>query len=129
VCTYLMVFLYDLVVNEFLLYMQNSAIRGKVLNNNVTKRTEFIINKYIAAILPVSITTGILFSIDFDAHDNYIYYSYYYSWVDTNNNFKNKFIISRINTNGTGKLLHACSRLPLRIINNVYNHKWEKNTW
>lgn len=76
-------------VDEFLLYSDDKLIKGKVLSN--------VSPGYIAAIPPVTtISNAGSAGLDFDARDNYIYYS------DVSQN-----IIYRIYRNGTGE------RLPL----------------
>lgn len=72
------------VIDEFLLYAQTSFIKGKVLNR--------VAQGFNDAILPVVSRRARFVGIDFDARENYIYYS------DVVQN-----IIYRIHRNGTGK--------------------------
>lgn len=76
-----------LVVEEFLLYSDDKFIKGKVLSN--------VSQAYTAAILPVTTSNAGSAGLDFDARDNYIYYS------DVSQN-----VIYRIFRNGTGKRLN-----------------------
>jgi len=76
------------VVDEFLLYSQQRFIKGKVLNK--------VSQGFTDAILPVSSRRARFVGLDFDARDNYIYYSDVLQDV-----------IYRIHRNGTGKRLHT----------------------
>jgi len=87
-----------LVVDEFLLYSQQRFIKGKVLNK--------VSQGFTDAILPVSSRRARFVGLDFDARDNYIYYSDVLQDV-----------IYRIHRNGTGKRLHTFSRLTLYLCN------------
>jgi len=139
-----MFFLSDLVVDEFLLYSNQLDIKGKFLKN-VLEQTELSIrnkytddmrqeskidrrdfgqklykfnlkNRYSDKLQDSTIHHNMISGLDFDAHDNYVYYSYPY----TIGNVHHKFIISRIHPNGTGKRLHNIFlRILLRIIKNV----------
>jgi len=71
------------VVDEFLLYSQQRFIKGKVLNK--------VSQGFSDAILPVSSRRARFVGLDFDARDNYIYYSDVLQDV-----------IYRIHRNGTG---------------------------
>lgn len=73
-------------VDEFLLYSQQRFIKGKVLNK--------ISQGFSDAILPVSSRRARFVGLDFDARDNYIYYSDVLQDV-----------IYRIHRNGTGKFI------------------------
>ncbi|XP_015367402.1 PREDICTED: low-density lipoprotein receptor-related protein 2-like [Diuraphis noxia] len=77
-------------VEEFLLYSDDKFIKGKVLSN--------VSQGYTAAILPVTTSNAGSAGLDFDARDNYIYYS------DVSQN-----IIYRIHRNGTGKEIVSTS--------------------
>jgi len=90
-----MFFLSDLGVDDFLLYSNRSDVKGKFLKN-VSEETEFA-----DAILPVSTNYKNVLGLDFDAHDNYIYYSYIHSLADSEDM---ESVINRIHTDGTGKL-------------------------
>jgi len=83
----LLFFVFILVVDEFLLYSQQRFIKGKVLNK--------VSQGFSDAILPVSSRRARFVGLDFDARDNYIYYSDVLQDV-----------IYRIHKNGTGKRLH-----------------------
>lgn len=76
------------VVDEFLLYSQQRFIKGKVLNR--------VSQGFSDAILPVSSRKARFVGLDFDARENYIYYSDVLQDV-----------IYRIHRNGTGRF-----RLP-----------------
>lgn len=80
------VYVFSLVVDEFLLYSQQRFIKGKVLNK--------ISQGFSDAILPVSSRRARFVGLDFDARDNYIYYSDVLQDV-----------IYRIHRNGTGKFI------------------------
>ncbi|XP_015367409.1 PREDICTED: low-density lipoprotein receptor-related protein 6-like [Diuraphis noxia] len=86
-----------ILVDKYLSYSNQSDIIDKLFKN-VSEEIEFTIrNNYIDAIQSVSTNYKKVLSLDFDAHDNYIYYSYFYK----NENVDSKCIISRIHTNGT----------------------------
>jgi len=85
---YLIFSFFILVVDEFLLYSQQRFIKGKVLNK--------VSQGFTDAILPVSSRRARFVGLDFDARDNYIYYSDVLQDV-----------IYRIHRNGTGKRLHT----------------------
>lgn len=89
-------------VDEFLLYSQQRFIKGKVLNK--------FSQGFSDAILPVSSRRARFVGLDFDARDNYIYYSDVLQDV-----------IYRIHKNGTGKFkcLHLQASL-LRVYNNEH---------
>jgi len=80
-----MIFVFTLVIDEFLLYSQQFAIKGQVLNN--------VSEEYIDAIQPLPTSYYGSSGLDFDAHDNYIYYSEVFE----------KSGIYRIHRNGTGR--------------------------
>jgi len=74
---------------------------------NVSEEFEFS-----DAILKVSTNDkNALLGLDFDAHENYIYYLFTHSFTDYNHVMKS--VINRIHTNGTGKRLHSFSHWPL----------------
>lgn len=60
-------YFYVIEINEFLLYSQQSFVKGKILNDT---RQGFI-----DAMQPITEESARFVGLDFDAHDNYIYYS------------------------------------------------------
>ncbi|KAF0767414.1 low-density lipoprotein receptor-related protein 2, partial [Aphis craccivora] len=78
-------------VDEFLLYSQQRFIKGKVLNK--------VSQGFTDAILPVSSRRARFVGLDFDARDNYIYYSDVLQDV-----------IYRIHRNGTGREIVLASQ-------------------
>jgi len=92
-----MYFVFILVVDEFLLYSQQRFIKGKVLNR--------VSQGFTDAILPVSSRRARFVGLDFDARDNYIYYSDVLQDV-----------IYRIHRNGTGKHLNALFTLDVVVM-------------
>lgn len=73
-----------LVITEFLLYSQQTSIRGRIFNN--------VTSGFNDAIPPIRSKGSKFIALDFDAHENYIYYSDILQGV-----------VYKINKNGTGE--------------------------
>lgn len=80
---YILLF-YFIVTTEFLLYSQQTSIRGRILNN--------VAPGFKDVILPIRSKNAKFVALDFDAHENYIYFSDVHQGL-----------VYRINKNGTGK--------------------------